>query len=364
MELLGLLVNPHDLSLCCVFKEKERTVTIRDLAGGWIGEGYFDGHKEPHDEYAVAYDVTGLPRAHTPAGVKPKGAGWGTCLYTGLCVAAHEATKWTDVLVGMHGAEGDGISSKDRRSAEAAAWWRQAIQIRLARRETGEVESDEEEFEINRAGSTSRMPSGLRDVVDSLATSEIREIHSWSLQVSGTLESGESEQEADAYDYDAAAGHHLVVCACYQPTATRLSDLDPYDLDDPHLDVLLAANVAALRGPRYVAPGDDPLKMRPAMQKLLDLATTMGASLGQRAGMLERFLRGVDIEPDLAPGEVYVPEGVRRNPARRRALRVKRYAPRVNPTSGALTKTTDAALLAPLAALRARLGYDRLARLP
>ena len=70
------------------------------------------------------------PRAHTPSGVKVEGGGFGTVLYSALCLASH--IDWIGEAVAPDLAENgiyDGISSMPRvsppykRSEEAEAWW-------------------------------------------------------------------------------------------------------------------------------------------------------------------------------------------------------------------------------------------------
>jgi len=67
------------------------------------GRGYFE---RGSDEGA---ELSNYPRVHTPSGVSTKGQGFGTTLYTGLCLVAHGAAegKWRIPPY----EDGDGISS-------------------------------------------------------------------------------------------------------------------------------------------------------------------------------------------------------------------------------------------------------------
>jgi len=103
------------------------------------GRGYFE---RGSDEGA---ELSNYPRVHTPSGVSTKGQGFGTTLYTGLCLVAHGAAegKWRIPPY----EDGDGISSTPgTRSAAAEGWWDKAVELNVAIRE--EYASQREDVEV------------------------------------------------------------------------------------------------------------------------------------------------------------------------------------------------------------------------
>lgn len=137
---LGLVLNPKTLCPSLAFKEQRRTVTfyMENLREG--GKGYFQGPER--DAYRVA-EESGFPRGHTPDGVKVQKAGYGTVLYTSLCLAATmEAKKLLDLDTNL--AE-EGVCSNEHRSRAADIWWANAKERNLAYEASFTVEGEEEE---------------------------------------------------------------------------------------------------------------------------------------------------------------------------------------------------------------------------
>ncbi len=123
LTVMGIVCNPKTHEPALVVTDGEY-VSLRWLHGSdplrRLGRGYYE---ETSNEPA---QITGLPRCHCPDGVQVKGAGWGTCLYTALCLGAHVADE--DLIEIAMYKKGDGICSwTDNRSAEADRWWAAAV---------------------------------------------------------------------------------------------------------------------------------------------------------------------------------------------------------------------------------------------
>jgi hypothetical protein len=127
--IVGIVVNPKiKKPLLVGWDGGEIDVWSLDRGGVRIGQGSYEDY---NDEYLKPSYVTGLPRVHTPSGVLVKGKGYGTSLYTGLCVGAH-ANHEGDLDVNRD-YDGDGIcSDRENRSASADKWWNMAVRLRLA----------------------------------------------------------------------------------------------------------------------------------------------------------------------------------------------------------------------------------------
>ena len=124
-SVFGLLVNPRSGELLlAAFVGGYCNIRLPD--GLMAGSGHFD----PIERYSVSgfpfsTMATGYPRVHTPEGVQVEGGGFGTVLYSALCLASH--INWIGGPVSpqlpLNGIY-DGISSMpDWRSASAEAWW-------------------------------------------------------------------------------------------------------------------------------------------------------------------------------------------------------------------------------------------------
>jgi len=154
-----------------------------------LGRGYYEEDKnEP-------YDITGFPRCHTPDGVQIKRQGWGTSLYTALCLGAymenHEITR-----ISMYG-EGNGVSSwTANRSSEADHWWAAAVNTRLAEQEDRSETEKEEDVELELS------PSDLDRFIDD---GEVVYVNKVSVDIEKTV-----ERTAEFYPYKNANSRHLI----------------------------------------------------------------------------------------------------------------------------------------------------------
>jgi hypothetical protein len=133
---LGVVINPklNEPVLVTIYYGD---VSIYRLKPGHklIGAGYYD---KGDDHYVRPAQATDLPRSHTARGVEPKKMGFGTCLYTGLCVGAYLASEG-HAKIDAYG-DGPGISSEsESRSREADAWWDRAKKLGLTERSDEEL---------------------------------------------------------------------------------------------------------------------------------------------------------------------------------------------------------------------------------
>lgn len=146
---LGLTVNPRSKEPLLVVTDGTH-VGVRSLKEASLlykhGSGYYD--TDGHGKSKAAENVTGYPRSHTPSGVTPQGAGYGTSLYTALSLGAYLVNNG-HAKIEMD-VEGDGISSESEgRSREADAWWDSAHNRRLTLRQTDETEEKEEYVKLD-----------------------------------------------------------------------------------------------------------------------------------------------------------------------------------------------------------------------
>jgi len=110
------------------------------------GAGYYETGGD--SQYTAPTEVTGYPRAHTPDGVKSKGKGFGTCLYTGLCLGAHQADEG-EIRINSP-VDGDGISSgSDSRSSSASRWWDMAKKLGLAAENNSTLEEENVDIDVS-----------------------------------------------------------------------------------------------------------------------------------------------------------------------------------------------------------------------
>lgn len=144
LTVLGLTVNPRNKQLLLVTTDGAN-VGIRSLDGKHFrhGSGYYD--TTHHGASDRAEEETGYPRSHTPKGAHPKGAGFGTSLYSALALGAY-LTEDGDVDIDMN-TKGSGICSESEgRSADADYWWDAAVRRGLAERVTSEGEEVCDEY--------------------------------------------------------------------------------------------------------------------------------------------------------------------------------------------------------------------------
>ena len=127
----GILINPKTGRPVLLKQRFGYLVRLAELDGSWAGDGYFETERDKiasdGGNYSFSTMATGYPRVHTPSGVQVRGGGYGTVLYSGLCLASH--LDWAGVCSFRLEREGiyDGISSMPRhRSPSAEAWWSSA----------------------------------------------------------------------------------------------------------------------------------------------------------------------------------------------------------------------------------------------
>jgi hypothetical protein len=163
MIALGLVINPK-LKVPVVAVADDREIHIYGLPHvdedgddeEWeqLGRGYYGEDTGSH--------VTGMPRSHTPNrsrrgslipnDVDIKGAGYGTSLYTSLCLGAHQNHEFYDQGAKprfrfSRNATSDGISSMEgTRSDYADDWWEAARRRRLTM--VQEEDSTEENVDV------------------------------------------------------------------------------------------------------------------------------------------------------------------------------------------------------------------------
>ena len=202
---LGIVVNPKlKVPVLVVADGADITITAMDAEGYEdLGSGYY-GMSD-----AIA-QMLGLPRSHTPHGVTIEGAGYGTCLYTALCLGAHQNFESHEghpnrYRIQSYGPDGDGIcSTTDDRSSDADEWWRRARRLGLAR----EVEEEQEDENVDVTSNFDSLIEG--ESVDDGVVSRVNTISvDVSKQVSG-----------DVYLWDSASSHKLVVADFTIPMAS------------------------------------------------------------------------------------------------------------------------------------------------
>jgi hypothetical protein len=202
-QFLGCVLNPKTNLPCPVYKEKQRTVDVFDpLLDDKEGSGYFDDLD--HGADYSASEKSGFPRVHTPSGVKTRKSGYGTVLYTGLCLAA----KLEDAghLKLATNTAGPGISSNENRSNAAKAWW-SAAKDTFDLAYSVELEGEEEEEEYEETLDSSRAISRLRETLENLLEPD-GDLDINEVIVKGTLKKMVSTgpSEADVYPYDRSHG--------------------------------------------------------------------------------------------------------------------------------------------------------------
>jgi hypothetical protein len=204
-QFLGCVLNPKTNLPCPVYKEKTRTVDVFDpLLEDKEGSGYFDNGE--HGEDYSASEKSGFPRVHTPTGVKTRKAGYGTVLYTGLCLAAKlEDEGHLKIATQVAGA---GISSNENRSNAAEAWWSAAkneFDLAYSVDVGGAKETEEiEYFFSSDTGTGRRVVAAVRETLpDSLLEGDL-DIDT--VTVKGTVTKEQGSREADVYPYDRSRG--------------------------------------------------------------------------------------------------------------------------------------------------------------
>jgi hypothetical protein len=194
---LGLIVNPKlARPVLATWDGAEVDICALDDAD-WsvIGTGYYG------DSDDAAARATGMPRSHTPSGVAIKKRGYGTCLYTALCLGAHMNAEGALKLF-RYGPDGDGISSNaEDRSSEANDWWDRAKDVGLAT----EVSDDQTEESVDVTSDLSDTVQGSE--VDGKLVTYVNTINV-DLEASVTV---------DVYPWDRAAKHNLLIAEFSAP---------------------------------------------------------------------------------------------------------------------------------------------------
>lgn len=154
-SIVGIVVNPKlKKPVLVAYDGDEIEIWSMERGGLRIGMGSYE---QGDETYLKPSYVTGLPRVHTPSGVLLKGKGYGTSLYTGLCVGAHLNYEG-DLQLGLD-YDGDGVcSDSESRSSSADKWWRMAVRLRLA--DDVEDEHTEEGIEFEHGDLECTHPDG------------------------------------------------------------------------------------------------------------------------------------------------------------------------------------------------------------
>ncbi len=206
LTVIGLVANPKTHEPALVVTDGT-FVSLRGLRASdplqRLGRGYYEEHSNEPSQ------ITGLPRSHTPDGVLIKGKGWGTALYTGLTLGAHQHSE--DLIEIEMWKSGDGICSwTDNRSAEADKWWDAAVKLGLADQQVEEETEKDEDVDLNLS------PSDLDRFVDE---GEVVYVNSVSVDIEKTI-----EKTVELYTYkEAADKRHLAYVAMNVEIPKRIS---------------------------------------------------------------------------------------------------------------------------------------------
>jgi hypothetical protein len=193
---MGLVINPKTKRPVLATTDGDY-VGIRSIEQAnvleQLGRGYHSS------SYEAAEKATGYPRVHTPEGVGKKGQGYGTTLYTALCLGAELA--WEEKIeISMTGS-GRGISSdSEDRSAAASRWWEAAHDRGLTDQEVVEGESEREEY-VKLDVSPSELEGCLTGV-----EGEITYVN----EVNVDIEKPAEDRTFDYYTYKSATEHKLI----------------------------------------------------------------------------------------------------------------------------------------------------------
>lgn len=263
--IVGFVVNPKLAKLALVVWDGDEHVAILDLADFQeLGSGYFG-----HDDEAS--QITGFPRSHTPGGVKQKGMGYGTSLYTGLTMAA-KAQNDGRLRIRTGGYEGEGISSLEgNRTPEAERWWTRAKHKGLARLLEDETEEERDIASEVTARELNECVSGLPGKVTHVSTVEVDLVIT---------------RSADIYTYDSATDHNLV--ALQVPFG--VPNLEARSLEEAwlHVDAEAEGSVASVLAAdiREINPA--------AIRLLLESCRAAGASEDELDELHFRWQFGLD----------------------------------------------------------------------
>lgn len=287
----GLVVNPRNGRPFGCDRTKLRTVQIFDLnridgdpnADAPVeGEGYFEQGSD--DEHGQSAQITGFPRVHTPSGVRSKGEGNGTCLYTALCLAAamddDGDLSFCDLEV-----SGQGISSNSHRSRSAGEWWEAAKErFGLAHEVTKELSVEFEDESV-------RVRRGEFELIEQILEGSVG--HNVSVTSATVTADGTHYEEAsaDAYPYAKAVEKHLVVYRMqHRSRAAEFEEVDVAMMDLVDERALACVSFA----------GCDDWNAFHIAAKLVDLARRSGLPRAVVDGMEVRLLTR---EGELGSGE-------------------------------------------------------------
>lgn len=199
-KFVGCVLNPKTRRPCPVYVHDGDDVRVWSPTLSKEGDGYFSSENDD-DKYKKA-EGTGYPRVHTPRGVYSKGEGYGTVLYTGLCLGAKLEDEGLLALATT--TRGAGVCSNNERSASASAWWNAAVsQFDLAFREETE---EEEEEDIDSYQMSRRRHRGVYDAAEEALENE----DGYSTSINDIVVDGtrmiSASSIADVYPYDNERG--------------------------------------------------------------------------------------------------------------------------------------------------------------
>lgn len=133
---IGCVINPRNREILLCVVTPHSFLDLYRLDGTKIGSGQLDA---PCTEPSLAE----YPRSHVEVQDGFRGMGYGTSLYTGLCLMAQCARDMGGSWASACG--GTGISSpSEARKKDASSWWNKALTLGLARRVTINVTNREE----------------------------------------------------------------------------------------------------------------------------------------------------------------------------------------------------------------------------
>lgn len=340
---------------------------LRDFDGALRGSGYFE---TDHDSsYFLSAEHTQYPRFHTPEGVRRRGVGDGTCLYTvAACAVAvlRERSRrelsfddWP-VVTGLSNPKA-GISSTQERSKAATAWWSKAVELDLAEEDAVDASKRENVDDCRYNKAASRVARSVFELdVDDDGDNDL------SLCLSGYYSTA-TEIDVNILKYRRAYENNLVVGSLLNPIEWGADRNDNYQsstvmLDKPptwidfNAEVARAVNVGVFRTYEYP---DDTFMM------WTKLCIASGVDEQAIASMRERFNEGYDIQPSSMMGY----DDPRKNPSKPNprtkvdpfAGIIKSYAP---PVQRRNPSTPRAAAAQSLLEERVRLGWPKFSALP
>jgi hypothetical protein len=262
---LGVVVQPKTKQPVFVQRRAftARTVDILSIEGlGYThsGDGYLEDKGGDFD-YLRPTEVTGLPRSHTPSGVKKQGGGFGTCLYTGLVLLA-DARARNLLDVPSTAGRGSGICSESyTRSAAATRWWRAALERGLTHQEEGEIEgpSETETEELEGEDVFDHVSSRQRRSIEGAIEEAVSDHSGWSvsgISIAADL-SREVEAESDSEYGSSVTADYYKIGDAERSNLIAVEQVIPGDImawakwkdeedhgDKIFKDVILALNVA------------------------------------------------------------------------------------------------------------------------